>query len=172
MRGGRRTPYSYLWIPAPVQPTSYSHVVPRPIPTRPSRSVRRSAGSGRSPLTRADGGTCPRSTGEAYLDVNDVRARILTTGGLFYRGEPHVYEVGGANALFAANIWIAGLIQGKLHAAATRYGEWEFWAGPLDEAGNPPVDCAPYDRIWEITRAEIEAYNTTGIASENLTAWP
>ncbi len=32
-------------------------------------------------------GTCDRALGEAYLDVNNVRARILNTGGLFYRGE-------------------------------------------------------------------------------------
>ncbi|TDI76041.1 MAG: hypothetical protein E2O84_03425, partial [Bacteroidetes bacterium] len=38
-------------------------------------------------------GNCDRALGEAYLDVGNVRARILNTGGLFWRGEPHVYEV-------------------------------------------------------------------------------
>jgi len=120
-------------------------------------------------------GTCPRSLGEAYLDVNNVRARILNNGGLFWRGEPHVYEVpkgSGSNAIFASNIWLAGFVGGELRAAGTRYGEWEFWAGPLDAAGNPPADCLRYDRLWEITREDLERYHTTGEVTENLRIWP
>ena len=120
-------------------------------------------------------GTCPRSEGEAYLDVGNVRARILNNGALFYRGEPHVYEVpkgSGSNALFATVIWIGGLIDDSLRTAATRYGEWEFWAGPLNKRGNPPADCDPYDRLWEITRADLVAYAETGVPTANLLEWP
>ena len=118
---------------------------------------------------------CSRSLGEQFLDVNNVRARILNTGGLFYRGEPHVYEVpkgSGSNAIFASGIWIAGQVDGQLRAAATRYGEWEFWAGPLDENGNPPVDCSQYDRVYKVGTVDIEAYETTGAASPDLRDWP
>ncbi len=38
-------------------------------------------------------GTCRRFQGEAYLDANNVSARIMNTGGLFYRGEPREYRV-------------------------------------------------------------------------------
>lgn len=120
-------------------------------------------------------GNCPRSMGEAYLDAGNVRARIVNTGGLFYRGEPHVYEVpkgSGSNALFAANIWISGRIDGEIRAAGTQYGEWEMWAGPLDDNGNPPIDCSQYDRIWEIRSEDIEQYEDTGNISQNLQEWP
>jgi len=120
-------------------------------------------------------GTCPRTRGEAYLDVNNVRARIFNNGALFWRGAPHVYEVpkgGGTHAIFASGIWIAGLIEGEIRAAGARYGEWEFWAGPLDNDGNPPNDCLRYDRLWEITRKEIAAFNETGVATKNLLDWP
>ena len=123
----------------------------------------------------AQTGNCPRAEGEAYLDAGDVRARILNNGALFYRGEPHVYEVpkgSGKNAIFAGGIWIAGLIDGQLRGAATRYGEWEYWPGPIDEAGNPPADCSLYDRIWEIRRNDIENYLQTGEISINLSEWP
>lgn len=120
-------------------------------------------------------GDCPRSMGEAYLDAGNVRARILNNGGLFWRGSPHVYQVpknSDANAIFAAGIWVSGYIDGQLRGAATRYGEWEFWSGPLDEAGNPPADCSMYDRVWEIKLEDIEAYKMYGAVSDNLHEWP
>ena len=120
-------------------------------------------------------GTCPGAQGEAYLDVGNVRARILNNGGLFWRGEPHVYEVprgSGLHAGFATSIWVGGLVVGELRMAGTRYGEWEFWPGPLDAAGNPPADCLHYNRLWEVTRDDVERYHTTGEVTENLRAWP
>ena len=118
---------------------------------------------------------CSRSLGEQFLDVNNVRARILNTGGLFYRGEPHVYEVpkgSGSNAIFASGIWLAGQVDGQLRAAATRYGEWEMWAGPLDDNGNPPADCAVYDRVYKVSDSDVEAYDLTGATTPDLRDWP
>ena len=118
---------------------------------------------------------CERSLGEAFLDVNNVRARILNNGGLFYRGEPHVYEVPkgtGSKAIFASGIWLAGTVDGQLRAAATRYGEWEFWAGPLDENGRPPTDCAIYDHVFKVSRADIEEFEATGASPPDLRNWP
>ena len=47
--------------------------------------------------------SCPDAQAEAYLDVNNVRARIFNNGALFWNGSPSVYEVpkdGGVNAIF------------------------------------------------------------------------
>ena len=120
-------------------------------------------------------GNCERALGEAFLDVNNVRARILNGGGLFYRGSPHVYEVpkgGGSNAIFASGVWFAGEVDGQLRAAATRYGEWEFFAGPLDDNGNPPDDCAVYDRVYKVGKTDIDEYETSGSATPDLRDWP
>ena len=130
---------------------------------------------GFAPQANAQTGSCTPALGEAYLDINNVRARILNNGGLFYRGEPHVYEVpkgGGATALFAGGFWVGGLVDGQLRVASTRYGPWEFWAGPIDENGNPPADCSVYDRIWKIGRIDIQNFETDGTASLNLATWP
>lgn len=120
-------------------------------------------------------GTCDRSLGEAQLDINNVRARILNTGGLFYRGEPHLYEIpinSGSNAIFAGVLWIGGMIDGELRMSAARYGNNELWAGPIDEFGHPPEDCKVYDRIYKVSSSDIETYLATGVASDDLRDWP
>ncbi|MCH8121805.1 MAG: hypothetical protein IH853_01655, partial [Bacteroidetes bacterium] len=131
---------------------------------------------GETPTVQAQAtSTCPRSLGEQFLDVNNVRARIVNTGGLFYRGEPHVYEVpkgSGSNAIFASGIWLAGQVGGQLRASASRYGEWELWAGPLDDTGNPPVDCVVFDRVYKVSRDNVADYEATGSAIPDLADWP
>jgi len=120
-------------------------------------------------------GTCTRSQGEAYLDINDVRARIVNTGGLLYRGVPHIYEVpagSGKHAIFAGALWIGGMIDGELRLSAARYGNNELWAGPLDDSGNPPEDCNVYDRIYNVSSSDISSYGTTGVASADMRDWP
>ncbi len=118
---------------------------------------------------------CEAALGEAFLDVNNVRARILNNGGLFWRGSPHVYEVpkgGGSNAIFASGIWLAGEVGGQLRAAASRYGPWEFWAGPLDENGNAPTDCSVFDHVYKVSTADVEAYELNGTTTPDLQNWP
>ena len=130
-----------------------------------------------SPEAQAQVGDCAAAQAEAYLDAGNVRARILNNGALFYRPgeEGGIYEVPKGEqvqAIFVANLMIAGLIDNQLHAAASRYQDQEYWPGPLDENGMPPSDCSAYDHIWEITRGDIEAYLKDGTISENLSAWP
>ncbi|MDE2731497.1 MAG: T9SS type A sorting domain-containing protein [Bacteroidota bacterium] len=120
-------------------------------------------------------GTCTVALGEAYLDINNVRARILNNGNLFWRGDPFVYEVpkgGGANAIFASGIWIGGYVGGQLRVAAARYGNYHFWAGPLDDNGAPPADCSEYDRLYKVSRGDIQEYLATGVTTPDLRDWP
>ena len=120
-------------------------------------------------------GTCTVALGEAYLDVNNVRARILNNGNLFWRGDPFVYEVpkgGGANAIFASGIWIGGYVGGQLRVAAARYGNYHFWAGPLDDNGAPPADCSAYDRLFKVARTDVQEYLATGVTTPDLRDWP
>ncbi len=120
-------------------------------------------------------GNCDAALGEAFLDVNNVRARILNNGNLFWRGSPHVYEVpkgGGANAIFASGIWLGGTVGGDLRIAASRYGPYEFWAGPLDDQGNPPSDCSGFDRVFKVSKEDVIAYEGSGVATPDLQDWP
>ncbi|MBO6575404.1 MAG: T9SS type A sorting domain-containing protein [Rhodothermales bacterium] len=120
-------------------------------------------------------GTCEAAIGEAFLDINNVRARILNNGNLFWRGSPHVYNVpkgGPSNAIFASGIWMGGLVNGQLRLAGSTYGPYEFWAGPLNDDGTPPASCDPYDRVWKVSKEDVVNYDGTGVATPDLQDWP
>ena len=118
------------------------------------------------PVRAQQRGNCEPALAENYLYINNVRARIFNNGNLFWSGSPHVYEVpkgSGVSAIFTAGIWVGGLVGGDRRVAATRYG-YSFWPGPLNDGATlpDPNDCAPFDRIFKIGRADIQLYEETG----------
>ncbi len=120
-------------------------------------------------------GNCERSTAQRYLDINNVRALVMNNGGLFWAGGNNVYEIpkgGGHNAIFASGIWVGGQVAGQLRMAATTYGPWEFWSGPLNDDGTAPADCSPWDRIWKVSKEDVVSYEATGVAIPDLADWP
>ena len=132
---------------------------------------------GIGPLLGAHGqvGTCTSPLGESYLDINNVWARILNNGNLFWRGGPNVYNVpkgGKAQAMFNAGVWIGGIVDGQLRVAAARYNNYHFWAGPLDDYGAPPADCADFDRLYKVSIDDIQDYEATGVITPDLRDWP
>ena len=107
-------------------------------------------------------GTCSESEAEAFLEVGNVRARIFNNGALFWKGGLNFYEVpkgSGVNAVFSSTFVIGGVMGRFLKMASSFYGPYEFWSGPLDENGNPPVDCSIYDKIWEIRADDFAQYD-------------
>jgi len=129
------------------------------------------------PVRAQQPGNCAPALAENYLYINNVRARILNNGNLFWSGDPFVYEVpkrGGASAIFSASIWVGGLVGGDLRVAAARYRNFHFWPGPLnDDATLPdPNDCTPFDRIFKISRADFQLYEETGEITRDLRDWP
>ncbi len=131
---------------------------------------------GGNPPARAQTvGTCALGEAEADLDVNNVRARLYNAGNLFWRGQGNVYTVpkwGEAEALFTSGLWVGGYVNGELRFAGARFADYEYWPGPLDADGNPPPDCAAFDRIYRVSRADLERYEQTGQATDDLRAWP
>lgn len=126
-------------------------------------------------LAQQPASTCATGLAEAYLDVNNVRARLLNDGMLFWRGSPNVYEVpkgSGRQAIFSAAIWLTGMIEDSLHAAGTTYSQPEYWPGPLPDNTPPRVDCSHHDRIWSMDRDIIEHYERTGQTHPDLAEWP
>lgn len=120
-------------------------------------------------------GNCQPSIGEAYLDINNVRARIPNNGELFWRGSPDVYEVpkgGGEKTIFASGIWMGGQVAGQLRAAGTTYGPYEFWSGPLNDDGSSPANCTPWDRAWKISKDDIATSVSGGATAPDLSDWP
>ncbi|MEM1041834.1 MAG: hypothetical protein AAGI91_04315 [Bacteroidota bacterium] len=125
-------------------------------------------------------GSCATGTAERDLDIADVQARLFNTGSLFYGGSTTnglgyiVPKDDGTPPLFAAGIWVGGLIDGELRTAGSRYQDFEFWPGPLDEGATlpDPEDCSSFDRIWVVDVFDVQQYEETGAAPADLAEWP
>jgi len=109
-------------------------------------------------------GQCLPPTGHAFLDVNNVRARINVSMSSFWDEHGSAqYEVPkgeGAHAIFVGALWIGGRDEDdSVRVAATRFrqvGE-SFWPGPLNlDNGMPdPAECQRYDRVWKVNKWEV-----------------
>ncbi|MEM6782844.1 MAG: T9SS type A sorting domain-containing protein [Bacteroidota bacterium] len=134
--------------------------------------------TGVAPTTQAQTpGNCQTGVAQRDLDVNNVRARMYNIGNLFWRATDPVYTVpasGTTNSIFAAGIWVAGLIDGELRVAGSTYGPFEFWPGPLNEDGTlpDPNDCAQFDRLYKVSRSDIIAFESGGATAPDLRDWP
>lgn len=118
---------------------------------------------------------CVAGMAQAELDASDVRARLFNMGGLFWRGGAPLYEVpknSGLSPAFAAGVWLGGYLDADLRVAGATYSDFEFVPGPLANAAVPPEACEAYDRIWLISQRDVQHYEATGTASEDLRDWP
>ncbi|MEM8559807.1 MAG: hypothetical protein AAGG50_18480, partial [Bacteroidota bacterium] len=113
--------------------------------------------------------TCVPGEATSDLDIGGVRARLYNNGGLFWRGGDPLYEVpkgSGTQAIFAAGLWIGAEVAGELRFAGADYSDWEYWPGPLDENGDAPADCSPFDRFWTV------AVQPDGSLVGDIDDWP
>jgi hypothetical protein len=122
-------------------------------------------------------GSCPSAgTATADIDVNNVRATLHNNGNLFYPGSgaPY-YEIpkgSGLSSVFASGIWVGGMAGDELRMAAATYSNYEFRPGPLNDQGLPEECNDEFDRIWKISKADIQQYEATGQATSDLQQWP
>ncbi|MEP0547325.1 MAG: T9SS type A sorting domain-containing protein [Rhodothermales bacterium] len=125
-------------------------------------------------------GTCETGSAELDLAISDVLARLFNTGSLFFgnttvSGDGYLVPKNeGTSPVFAAGIWIGGLIGGDVRVAAATYNDFEFWPGPLDEDGSlpNPDDCSTFDRFWLVDPFDLALYDATGEATGDLLNWP
>ena len=124
-------------------------------------------------LKETAAGCEPGSTYQ-YLDINNVRTLIYSYGnGWFLENAEYEIPKGSRKmSMFSFSLWIGGIdINNNLKLAAYRYGQGpgtasahtknDFWPGPLTVDGTAAVDevtCAKYDRLFPITRAEVQEY--------------
>ncbi|MBI5541981.1 MAG: hypothetical protein HY951_18135, partial [Bacteroidia bacterium] len=123
-----------------------------------------------------------------YLDTNNIAAGINACGLLF--GQP-VYtpaQLGGflvpkntgASSIYASSVWFGGFDQNNLlHLAAMPYASsvTDIWPGPLFTNTNIYADDSTWNRIWKISKAEINNhilnYNQPGyIIPKSISEWP
>jgi len=126
---------------------------------------------------------CTPSSAFEWLDINNVRTRINAGGDMWWdlpSGTGSKYFIpanGSATSLFAGSLWIAGVdVNNQLKCAALRFRQVgnDYYTGPLTVDGKAsitPETCAKWDKIFKITRAEVDEYlasfdKTTGKLKE------
>lgn len=140
---------------------------------------------------------CVPATAQFDMEINNVRARLLTGGDMWWdpvSQVPH-YEVPKVpkgstesvkNSIYAGALWVGGIdAGGQLKVAAQTYRQTgnDFWPGPLDDNGNIEPDvCSQYDRFFTVFRTDIENFLAVFQSSggsmapadvpENVLKWP
>ncbi len=115
-------------------------------------------------------GDCVPSLNQFDIDINQVRAKLLGGGDLWWdlNNNPK-YEVPKGNgtnplcSIFAGAIWISGLdAGGNLKCAAQRYRDTgnDFWPGPLTNGAIDQATCAQYDYHFNCYGADISLAQT------------
>ncbi len=125
-------------------------------------------------------GSCLLGQAEKDLDINNVLARMFNTGSLFYGGSTTnglgylVPQASGNPPIFASGIWIGGMVDGNVVTAGSRYDDFEFWPGPLNDDGTlpNPNDCSEFDRIYKVSEVDIRNFEAGLPATADLAQWP
>ena len=131
-----------------------------------------------TPARAQSGGSCTTGTAQRFLENTQLRASVFNTGGLFFGGSTTsgdgyvIPKRDGNSPVFAAGLWLGGKVDGELRTAGARYGGYDFWPGPLEDAASPPDDCAAHDRIYLVSREDILRYYNTGELTDDLRDWP
>jgi len=115
---------------------------------------------------------CDAALAQIDQAINNVRARLLSGGDVWWDGDngryvvpkvpPGIPEV---SSIFAGAVWIGGLDPaGNLKIAAQTYGSArgrkDFWPGPLnpDEGTTEQAICSKWDRFFVVKGSSIEQH--------------
>lgn len=121
--------------------------------------------------------TCQGAVAAIDLDINNVRARLMTGGDMWWNIGLQVaaYEVpkgSGKSSQFAASCWIGGYDkQGQLKVAAQTYRQDgnDYWPGALDNKGTITTEeCANWDRFWKVDKSTINKFIELAKTGGNL----
>ena len=128
-----------------------------------------------SAATPANGirANCPQGTSQVDMAINNVRARLLSCGDVWWDLAKGLYEVPKAeegstapvvSALYAGAVWLGGKDPaGNLKVAAQTYRtgtKTDFWPGPLDSVTGTVEEqtCLDWDRHFVVTAKDIDAH--------------
>ncbi|MBS1772982.1 MAG: T9SS type A sorting domain-containing protein [Bacteroidetes bacterium] len=133
--------------------------------------------------------SCREATAKIDLDINNVRARLMTGGDMWWdiglaTARYEVPKDSKKNSLFAGSVWIGGFDpNGQLKVAAQTYRQNgnDYWPGPLDEKATITKDnCSEWDRFWKVNKSDINKFkaleskaSAKGDATyESILQWP
>ncbi len=147
---------------------------------------------GSNKTTAAD---CEAAESQFDLEINNVRARLLNGGDVWWNLSNAQYEVpkidppGSApsvHSLFAGALWISGIDGGgnlKIAAQTYRQGGDDFWPGPINDGGSTDrATCRLWDEHFNVFGTEIDQVIALGTANgypiplsgipQNVQQWP
>lgn len=138
-----------------------------------AREVQKTGTKSSNEIKEAAAGCEPGSTYK-YLDINNVRTLIYSYGNGWFleNAEYEIPKGSGKTSMFSMSLWIGGIdVNNNLKLAAYRFGQGatggashvknDFWPGPLTIDGTAaiePATCAEYDKLFPITRAEVQEF--------------
>src|SRR5579871_4222701 len=117
--------------------------------------------------TTAAAGCNPGSIQGIDMDINNIRAHLMTAGDMWWNIGTQVaaYEIpkgSGKSSQFASSCWIGGFDkQGQLKVAAQTYRQDgnDYWPGALDANGTiTKNDCSNWDQFWKVNKADINQF--------------
>src|SRR6185312_12446069 len=142
---------------------------------------------GHKPSTKQTLATgCAVDAGAAYMQINNIRARIMDEGDMWWdpgAGLPRYYAPAAGNVCseFAGALWIAGVdAGGQLKVAAMTYrqnGE-DFWSGPIYPGFQiTAAECLQWDKMFYVTRQEVDNFVAAGPSAwatppTDIANWP
>ncbi len=112
---------------------------------------------------------CAPAADKKDLDINNVRATILTGGDMWWDLSDGKYLVpkpaaglNGPTALFAGSLWIGGYdASNTLKVAAMTYRQTgnDFWPGPLTTTATTDATiCLAWDKFFKLDKSEVKLY--------------
>lgn len=114
---------------------------------------------------------CKNATASIDLDINNIRARLMTGGDMWYNigtSQP-AYEVPKGtqrHSLYAGSCWIGGIDgNGQLKVSAQLFrgganGGNDYWPGPIDRLSKSITEtsCAEWDRFWKVNAETVQKF--------------
>lgn len=129
--------------------------------------------------------TISAQTAFRLFDNYDVKARVNSDGILFMNpgSAKPAWEFPsgtGKHLVFSAGLWVGGFDQGgALHMAAQtyRYGESDFWCGPLNSVSGAPFNSSQWDALWGVQKSEIDYHKlnfnqSSYVIPDDILFWP
>ncbi len=119
--------------------------------------------------------SCAPATSRTNISINTVRFTVMGGGDKWAfvsatnnRGFEYPAN-SGKSMVSGGSLWLAAKDDNQvLHVAAQTYRQFTtlgigFWPGPLGIANNLGIDsvsCRLYDRIWQVTKAQVDLHKT------------
>jgi hypothetical protein len=127
-------------------------------------------------------GNCGQPTASVNLEINNVRAKLLNGGDMFWDvlgNSSAAYEIpknSGRKSNFTAALWLSARDAGaNLYTAGQTYRQrgQDFWPGALNTMGEiDTVDCDDWNEMFSVTGREINDSKSGKGISYDISRWP